>query len=212
MSKCKLISYTQPAIDSIPDSEGLIAYTARVSNKPNQENWKTAPKLVKWLVEHKHWSPLEQISVCIEINTTRAISAQIVRHRSFSFQELSTRYTSGISLNYPELRYKGSTNRQGSSDTVLDEESYECKVARQAMNIAYETYNELVEQGVALECARMVLPLGTNTTIYMSGTLRSWIHYVQLRTEEHTQKEHRLIAQECKEILTKLYPNIMEIV
>lgn len=211
MKHCKLLSYTQPASDVVPDSEALIAYTARVSNKENQQNWRTATKLVKWLVDNKHWSPLEMVNICIEIETSRAISAQIMRHRSFSFQELSQRYTSDIGVEFPELRLKGSTNRQGSSSTILDKTSLESKAIMQAMNSSYETYLYLVEQGVALESARMVLPMGTNTTIYMSGSLRSWIHYIQLRTEDHTQKEHRVIAFECRDILELLYPNVMEV-
>jgi len=209
MSKVRLISYTQPVLDSIPDSEALIAFCARVSNKSNQENWKTAPKLVKWLVEHRHWSPLEQVNVCMEITTTRAISAQIMRHRSFSFSERSQRYTKP-SISYPELRMKGSSNRQGSLDTKANCALH--TVSMEAIDKGWEAYNHLVENGVALESARMVLPMCTDTVVYMNGTLRSWVHYIQLRTEEHAQKEHREIAMECKEILKDLYPNVMSII
>jgi len=208
MSNCKLISYTQPAISEVPDSESLVAYTARVSNPANQNNWETSTNLVKWLVNNHHWSPLEMVSVCIEIDTTRAISAQILRHRSFQFQEFSQRY-SKPEVNYPDLRERGSTNRQGSLDNLASYKAHELSV--NAIDTAYDAYHLMIEEGVALESARMVLPMCTKTTIYMQGSLRSWIHYIQLRAEEHTQKEHRIIALEIKDIITGIYPNIMEV-
>ena len=209
--KVKLVSYTQvdPNNDLICDSEALIAFCARVSNKSNQENWKTAPQLIRWLVEHDHWSPLEMVNVCMEITTTRAISAQIMRHRSFSFQELSQRYTKP-SIDYPDLRIKGSNNRQGSLNTKASGKLH--KVSQVSIDAGWEAYNHLVENGVALESARMVLPMCTETTIYMNGTLRSWIHYTRIREEIHTQKEHRDIANGCSDILKELYPNVMKVI
>ena len=188
----KLISLTQPQI-STPDrapmsAEDIIAYCARVSNPKNQMNTATAPKLLKFLIKHKHWSPFELASMCVEIETSRAIAAQILRHRSFSFQEFSQRYSKATELENLELRAPAEKNRQSSSKEITD---YKLKsLASSAMFKAKQAYDDLIEAGVAKECARAVLPLGTKTTMYMNGTVRSWVHYINLRTEENTQKEH----------------------
>ena len=210
--KVKLVSLTQPQI-STPDrqpmnAEDLIAYCARVSNPKNQMNTETAPRLIKFLIKHKHWSPFELASMCVEIQTSRAIAAQILRHRSFSFQEFSQRYSQATSLEPLELRSPAEKNRQSSSDLIEDEQVQ--KKADAAMQFAKEVYDELIEAGVAKECARAVLPLGTQTTMYMNGTVRSWIHYIDLRTEENTQKEHRDIANAIKDIFIQQFPNVSE--
>ena len=208
----KLVSLTQPQI-STPDrkpmsAEGIISYCARVSNPTNQMNMKTAPKLIKFLIKHKHWSPFELASMCVEITTSRAIAAQILRHRSFSFQEFSQRYSQATELEPLQLRSPAEKNRQSSSEEITD---YKLKAkATSIMHKAKEVYDELIEEGVAKECARAVLPLGTQTTMYMNGTVRSWIHYIDLRTEENTQKEHRDIANKIKEVFISNFPNTSE--
>ena len=210
MSKVRLISKSEPEIKGVPKSESLISFCARVSNRKNQYNWETAPKLVKYLVSNAHWSPLEMVNVCFEIQTTRAISAQIMRHRSISFQELSQRYSDDIAVEFPELRMKGSTNRQGSSDTLAPDPLK--LVAESSLNSAYNAYKLLIEQGVALETARMILPMCTETTVYANGTLRSWIHFCAQRSDEHSQKEIQQISDEIYRLLGEHYPNVIEAV
>ena len=206
----QLISITQPITSTstglgINSAEDLISFCARVSNPKNQANTKTAPKLIKFLIKHKHWSPFELANMCVEIKTSRAIAAQILRHRSFSFQEFSQRYSQATELEPLELRSPAEKNRQSSSQEINDPKLK----ARAAvvMNEAKQAYNDLIEAGVAKECARAVLPLGTQTTMYMNGTVRSWIHYINLRTEENTQKEHRDIANAIKNIFINQFPN-----
>lgn len=208
-----LVSVTQPKISaatgvSSMTAEDLIAYCARVSNPKNQMNTATAPKLVKFLIKHKHWSPFELASMCVEIRTSRAIAAQILRHRSFSFQEFSQRYSQATDLEPLELRSPAEKNRQSSSD-IIEDPNLNIK-AKKVMYEAKKVYDELIEAGVAKECARAVLPLGTQTTMYMNGTVRSWIHYIDLRTEENTQKEHREVALAVKDIFIKQFPNVSE--
>lgn len=208
-----LVSVTEPQVTTATGispmtAEDLIAYCARVSNPKNQMNTATAPKLIKFLIKHKHWSPFELASMCVEIKTSRAIAAQILRHRSFSFQEFSQRYSQATKMESLELRSQAEKNRQSSSD-VVDDISLNIK-AKKVMYEAQKTYGELIKAGVAKECARAVLPLGTQTTMYMNGTVRSWIHYIDLRTEENTQKEHRDIANEVKGIFMKKFPNVSE--
>tara|TARA_Y100000593_G_scaffold42861_1_gene82036 strand:- start:17660 stop:18310 length:651 start_codon:yes stop_codon:yes gene_type:complete len=208
----KLISLTQPQI-STPDrapmsAEDIIVYCARVSNPKNQMNMETAPKLIKFLIKHKHWSPFELASMCVEIETSRAIAAQILRHRSFSFQEFSQRYSQATDLELLELRSPADKNRQSSSEVITDP-ALKAK-ATSIMHEAKHVYDELIEAGVAKECARSVLPLGTRTTMYMNGTVRSWIHYINLRAEENTQKEHRDIANAIKDIFIEKFPNTSE--
>ena len=209
----KLVSLTQPQI-STPDrapmnAESIIAYCARVSNPSNQHNVKTAPKLLKFLIKHKHWSPFELANMCVEIKTSRGIAAQILRHRSFSFQEFSQRYSQALELERLELRSPAEKNRQSSSEP-LDEQHEAYKIAQASMEAAMNSYKHLLEIGVAKECARSILPLATETTMYMNGTVRSWIHYIHLRTEENTQKEHRDIANAIKNLFIKQFPNVSE--
>jgi len=192
-----------------PDAEQLMAYIARVSNPSNQDNEKYAG-LLKYCIKHNHWSVFEQSSMTLEIETTRAIAAQILRHRSFTFQEFSQRYAASTALGdieLPELRRQDTKNRQNSTDD-LDPEMVET-LNRQMITLfssAKALYTQMLEDGVAKECARMVLPLCTPTRIYMTGSCRSWIHYINLRTAHGTQKEHMEIAQECKNIFSKEYP------
>lgn len=206
----KLISVTEPKINSvIATPEDLIVYCARVSNPLNQLNVQTAPKLIKYLIEHAHWSPFEMASMCIEIKTRRAIAAQILRHRSFSFQEFSQRYSAATEVERIELRKQGNTNRQVGEEPLNISEHIEIfEQIDQLQNQSLNLYNELIGRGIAKECARMVLPLNTSTTILMSGTVRSWVHYLEIRTEKGTQKEHRDIALAIKKIFIKQFPNI----
>ena len=216
----KLISLTQPQVnghdDKVMTAENIIAYCARVSNPDNQHNVKTAPKLLKFLIKHKHWSPFELANMCVEIKTSRAIAAQILRHRSFSFQEFSQRYSKAQQLESLELRGQAEKNRQSSTDVVdplLAKDYKNVKASNaisQHLNEGVKLYDELIEAGVAKESARMVLPLTTETTMYMNGTVRSWVHYIDLRTEENTQKEHRDIANKIKEIFIKQFPSTSE--
>jgi thymidylate synthase (FAD) len=213
----KLVSLTQPQI-STPDrqpmsAEDIIAYCARVSNPKNQMNTATAPKLLKFLIKHRHWSPFELASMCVEIKTSRAIAAQILRHRSFSFQEFSQRYSEAQKIEPVEIRQQAEKNRQSSTDTInpcIDG----LNNAKQAIAVheqkSLKLYNDLLKAGVAKECARMVLPLTTETTMYMNGTIRSWVHYIDLRTEENTQKEHREVAEAIKLIFIQNFPNVSE--
>jgi thymidylate synthase (FAD) len=208
----KLISITKPfrpKFNSPSSAEDLIAYCARVSNPKNQANKKTAPKLLKFLIKHKHWSPFELANMCVEIKTSRGIAAQILRHRSFSFQEFSQRYSEAQELENLELRSPAEKNRQSSSEP-LDKQHEAYRFAKAAMETALNTYKHLLEIGVAKECARGILPLATETTMYMNGSVRSWIHYIQLRTEENTQKEHRDVANAVKNLFIKEFPNVSE--
>jgi thymidylate synthase (FAD) len=207
----KLISLSNPYITGINNAEELISYCARVSNPSNQLNTETAPKLLEYLIKHKHWSPFEMVSMCIEIQTSRAIAAQILRHRSFSFQEFSQRYSIATKLEPIELRKQGKTNRQVGDEPLSISEHIEIfdkidKLQDQSIDL----YEELISKGIAKECARMVLPLNTSTTMYMSGSIRSWIHYIDLRANEDTQKEHREIAYKIKNLFINYFPNISQ--
>ena len=196
-----------------PDAEQLMAYVARVSNPSNQDNEKYAG-LLKYCIKHNHWSVFEQSSMTLEIETTRAIAAQILRHRSFTFQEFSQRYAASTALgniDLPELRRQDDKNRQNSTDD-LDPEMVE-KFNKQMITLfssAKSLYEQMLSQGVAKECARMVLPLATPTKIYMTGSCRSWVHYINLRSAHGTQKEHMLIANACKEVFVKQFPSVSE--
>jgi thymidylate synthase (FAD) len=201
----KLISLTQPNIEGLKTAEDLISYCARVSNPSNQLNTETAPKLLKYLITHKHFSPYEMVNMCVEIKTSRAIAAQILRHRSFSFQEFSQRYSHSTSFEDIEWRMQGKTNRQVGDEEVDLSRELKDEVDT-TLATCKELYDKLIEKGLAKECARMILPLTTSTTLYMSGTIRSWVHYLELRTKEDTQKEHRIIAEEIKKIFTKEFP------
>lgn len=209
--KAKLVSITKPEIEGLDNAEDLIAYCARVSNPSNQMNTETAPRLLAYLIKHKHWSPFEMVDVCFEIETSRAIAAQILRHRSFSFQEFSQRYSEVTALEKTLWRKQGKTNRQvGDKDVDLSEEDK--KVVGDALLHSQKAYNLLLDKGIAKECARMVLPLCTSTTMYMKGSVRSWIHYIDLRAKEDTQKEHRLVAEEIKQVFREKFPAVSKAV
>ena len=196
-----------------PDAEKNMAFVARVSNPNNQGN-ENFSGLLKYCIKHQHWSVFEQAHMTLEIETTRAIAAQILRHRSFTFQEFSQRYAQSNELgeiDLPELRRQDNKNRQNSIDdldkTVVD------KLNRQMITLfssAQSLYNQMIEEGVAKECARMVLPLCTPTRIYMTGSVRSWIHYIDLRSAHGTQKEHMEIAESCKDIFKEQFPIVSE--
>ena len=206
MNDVKLISVT-------PDAEKHIAYCARVSNPQNQENEKFSG-LLKYCIKHQHWSIFEQAFMTLEIETTRGIAAQVLRHRSFTFQEFSQRYASTellTNIELPELRRQDDKNRQNSIDD-LDPEVVD-KLNRQMVTLfssADSLYKQMLELGVAKECARFVLPLATPTRMYMTGSVRSWIHYIELRGANGTQKEHMDIALSCKEVFKEQFPVISE--
>jgi thymidylate synthase (FAD) len=194
-----------------PDAERLIVKMARVSNPANEDNIETAPKLLRYLTRHRHWSPLEMANMCVKIETERDIAAQILRHRSFSFQEFSTRYSKTALAEIPAMRKQSTKNHQSSDDTLDDEtlKRFTPQVNVMIRN-SYLLYQEMLDAGVARETARRVLPLCTPTTLYMNGTLRSWVHYLQLRTAPDTQLEHRLVAERIKGIFTEQFPVISE--
>ena len=204
----KLISVTKPEVEGIDNAEDIIAYCARVSNPTNQMNTETAPRLLRFLIKHKHWSPFELANMCVEIQTSRAIAAQILRHRSFSFQEFSQSYSKATEMEPLELRAPAEKNRQSSSEIVQDE--YFNRMAAAFLEGSKQMYDQLIAAGVAKECARMILPLNTQTTMYMNGSIRSWIHYIDLRTEENTQKEHREIAEAVKAVFVENFPTVSE--
>jgi thymidylate synthase (FAD) len=213
----KLVSFTEPSSLMEGDFNGnfkiispeeLIVYIARVSNPSNQMNMETAPKLINYLIKHKHWSPFEFVDMTVEIVTRRSIAAQILRHKSFSFQEFSQRYSTATEIQPIELRKQGKTNRQSSEEPVPDftlERDIEQHFANSKM-----LYDKLIKSGISRETARDVLPLSTETTMYMKGSVRSWIHYIDLRCSPDTQKEHRLIADGIKNIFVNQFPNISE--
>ena len=213
--KIKLISYSKPSkeliLEGLYDMQELIAFCARVSNPSNQLNTETSDKLIKYLIKNKHWSPLEMVSVCLEIETTRDIARQMLRHRSFSFQEFSQRYadpTKELEFVTREARLQDSKNRQNSIE--IDNEKLQTRwLEQQAFIIkcARSAYDWAIVHGIAKEQARAVLPEGlTVSRLYMNGTLRSWIHYIELRSENGTQKEHREIAVACGQIITEVFP------
>jgi thymidylate synthase (FAD) len=207
MSNVKLISIT-------PEAEKTMAYCARVSNPSNQES-ENYSKLLKYCIDHQHWSIFEMASMTVEINTTRGIAAQILRHRSFTFQEFSQRYADATLLaeDIPifELRRQDNKNRQNSINDIDDETKAKWNMKiREHFSKAKSIYEGMIADGVAKECARFVLPLATPTRLYMSGTIRSWIHYINLRSAHGTQKEHMDIANECKSIFVSQFPTISE--
>ena len=195
-----------------PNAEELISYMARVSNPSNQSNTETSAKLIKYLIKHNHWSPFEMVNMCVEIETTRSIAAQILRHRSFSFQEFSQRYAAVTTpAEIPELRRQDTKNRQNSIDDLDDvvKKHLEYDIGKFYAQ-SYNLYKRMLEAGVAKECAREVLPLASPTTMYMNGTIRSWLHYCDLRCKNGTQKEHALIASQIQDILQEYLPNVCE--
>ena len=216
----KLLSYSQPTTEfanqGIADAQELIAYCARVSNPSNQLNTDTSEKLIRYLIKHAHWSPLEMVSACIEITTTRDIARQILRHRSFSFQEFSQRYadpTKDLSFVLREARLQDIKNRQNSIEIDVQDEDDEFLIhewnrrQQDVIDLAKETYRWAVECGIAKEQARAVLPEGnTVSRLYMNGTLRSWIHFIELRSGNGTQKEHMEVARACAEAIAAIFP------
>ena len=224
--KVNLISYSRPArelvSDGLYDIQDLVAFCARVSNPANQYNTETSEKLIKYLIKHQHWSPLEMVSACVEIETTRDIARQILRHRSFSFQEFSQRYadpTQDLDFVIREARLQDTKNRQNSVEINLqnDEQrqiAYQWQnLQRDLINKTKEIYSWAVSKGIAKEQARAVLPEGlTVSRLYMNGTLRSWIHYISLRSANGTQKEHREIAQVCAKVISSVFPMAQEFI
>ena len=230
--KIKLISYSQQAIDAdkqdefefdLPNLQDLVAYCARVSNPANQANSETSERLIKYLIKHKHWSPLEMVSVCIEVETTRDIARQLLRHRSFSFQEFSQRYADPTAelddaFVLREARMQDTKNRQNSVELDMSDEkqkllAYEWERSQNRVLYAVKKeYEWAIKNGIAKEQARAVLPEGlTVSRLYVNGTLRSWIHYIDLRDGNGTQKEHAEIARACAEVIAKVFPIIKSI-
>ena len=209
----KLVSITHPSLEKQMTPEEFVVYIARVSNPSNQMNVETAPRLINYLIKHKHWSPFEFVDMTVEIVTRRSIAAQILRHKSFSFQEFSQRYSSATSVQDIELRKQAEKNRQSSTDAYNPEWVGGVKlsdIVSGHFQASLNLYNEMIQAGIAREVARDVLPLATETTMYMKGSLRSWIHYLELRTLEDTQKEHRDIANRIRDIFTENFPSISE--
>ena len=210
--KVKLISYSQPAEDvQLGNAQELVAFCARVSNPSNQYNTETSEKLINYLIRNAHWSPLEMVSACLEIETTRDIARQILRHRSFSFQEFSQRYadpTKDLDFVLREARLQDTKNRQNSIKTDdIELQDWWNKKQQFLINYVRETYSEAIERGIAKEQARAILPEGnTVSRLYMSGSIRSWIHFIQLRSGNGTQLEHQLIAIECAKVISKVFP------
>lgn len=217
--KVKLISYSQPTAEVIEegldDVQDLVAFCARVSNPSNQFNTETSEKLIKYLVKHKHWSPLEMVSACLEVETTRDIARQMLRHRSFSFQEFSQRYadpTKDLSFVLREARLQDEKNRQNSVElpkTIHGQNIAEEWNAKQKEILALVTqsYGWAINNGIAKEQARVILPEGnTVSRLYMNGTIRSWIHFIELRSANGTQKEHQEVALECAKVIAKVFP------
>jgi len=215
--KVELISYSQPDMYFVENMTELVAFCARVSNPSNQNNIGTSEKLIRYLIKHQHWSPLEMVSMCLEIETTRDIARQMLRHRSFSFQEFSQRYadpTKELDFVIREARLQDEKNRQNSIET--DDELLQIEWERAQKRVLFaakKEYEWAIENGIAKEQARAVLPEGlTVSRLYMNGTLRSWIHYIQLRSANGTQKEHMQIAQKCAEVIAKVFPMANEFV
>lgn len=223
--KVKLISYSQPVdalkLEGLSNAQELIAFCARVSNPTNQMNMATSDKLIRYLVKHKHWSPLEMVSLCLEIETTRDIARQILRHRSFSFQEFSQRYadpTQHLEFTTREARLQDDKNRQNS--IKLSDQPNGLQLQKQweekqkaMIEFAKQTYSWAIKNGIAKEQARAVLPEGlTMSRLYMNGTLRSWVHYLELRSGNGTQLEHMDVALACANVITKVFPLIQEFI
>tara|TARA_B100000035_G_C21021974_1_gene564440 strand:- start:380 stop:1048 length:669 start_codon:yes stop_codon:yes gene_type:complete len=218
----RLISYSQPVEDythqHLRDVQDLVAFCARVSNPSNQMNKETSEKLIKYLIKHQHWSPLEMVSACLEIDTTRDIAHQIVRHRSFSFQEFSQRYANpedmADTFQTREARLQDEKNRQNSIELSDESELHHAwrEKQREVIDKARSVYEWAIYNGIAKEQARVVLPEGcTKTRLYMNGTIRSWVHYIELRGANGTQKEHMEIAHACAKVISKIFPIMNEL-
>lgn len=217
----RMISYSKPSEEmfqeGLVDVQELVAFCARVSNPSNQFNTDTSEKLIKYLIKHQHWSPLEMVSACLEIETTRDIARQILRHRSFSFQEFSQRYadpTKDLSFVLREARLQDTKNRQNSVETEnLALQTFWETQQQRVLEAAKSAYEWAIQNGIAKEQARAVLPEGlTVSRLYMNGTLRSWIHFIELRSANGTQKEHQLVARECARIIAEVFPLANELV
>jgi thymidylate synthase (FAD) len=222
----RLVSYSQPTKEfadlGIEDAQELIAYCARVSNPANQFNTETSEKLIRYLVKHKHWSPLEMVSACLEITTTRDIARQILRHRSFSFQEFSQRYadpTKDLAFVTRDARLQDPTNRQNSRPLDLEDDvhrqiAYQWEnLQRDLINKSRDVYAWAISKGIAKEQARAVLPEGLiESRLYMNGSLRSWVHFIELRSANGTQLEHQMIAKECACVIASVFPMVGEFV
>jgi len=211
----KLISITKPMIDApmtkISSAESLIAYIARVSNPAGQMNDETAPRLLAYLIKNKHFSPFEMVSMTVEISTSRGIAQQILRHRSFSFQEFSQRYAQATEIVEYPARRQDIRNRQNSIDDLMQaDKDWFHAAQKEVATLSLSKYDEALARGVAKEQARFLLPIGTATKLYMSGTARSWVHYIQLRADAATQLEHRQIAEGCKAIFVEQFPATSE--
>lgn len=194
-----------------PDAEKLIVKCARVSNQKNEDNWETGPRLLNYLIRHKHWSPFELVFMCVRVETTLDVAAQMTRHRSFTWQQFSCRYAKTGRAEIPEFRRQDEKNRQNSFDDLSELEQGEAQLmAAEVIAHSYRVYEQLLEQGLAKETARRILPVCTPTTLYMAGSARSFIHYIQVRTSPDTQKEHRLIAEEIKRIFCATFPTTAE--
>ena len=216
MANVKLISCTQGAGElEGKGPQEIISYVARVSNPHNQNNFHTAAGLLRYCIKHQHWSIFETASMTLEINTSRGIAAQILRHRSFTFQEFSQRYADtnllSNNIDVPELRRQDQKNRQNSTNDLPPglREDYQQKIEKYYAD-GMSLYNNLLDNGVAKECARFVLPLACPSRIYMTGSIRSWMHYIELRTGNGTQKEHRIIAEGCWDVFKQVCPEIAE--
>lgn len=215
--KVTLVSSSEPSKElveqGIVNAQELVAYCARVSNPSNQTNTETSEKLIRYLIKHQHWSPLEMVSACLEIETTRDIARQILRHRSFSFQEFSQRYAvADLGFEYKEARLQDTGNRQNSIETADDRiHKGWARQQQQVIDYAKSAYDWAILQGIAKEQARAVLPEGITTSrLYMQGTLRSWVHYIELRSGPETQKEHRQVARACAVALESIFPMVSE--
>jgi len=215
--KVKLVSSSQPSAElvaqGIVNAQELVAFCARVSNPGNQTNTETSKKLIRYLIKHRHWSPLEMVSACLEIETTRDIARQILRHRSFSFQEFSQRYAvADLGFEFKEARLQDTKNRQNSIE--VDDVELSAEWERRQSNLANDAadvYKWALDNGIAKEQARSVLPEGITTSrLYMQGTLRSWLHYIELRSGPETQKEHREVALACAQALESIFPMVSE--
>lgn len=219
--KVRLISFSKPARgmydEGLTDAQELIAFCARVSNPSNQFNTATADKLIRYLIKHKHWSPLEMVSACLEVETTRDIARQMLRHRSFSFQEFSQRYadpTQDLDFVIREARLQDEKNRQNSIDVEdkLLQDQWKDK-QKQVLVAVKEAYKWAIDNGIAKEQARVVLPEGnTVSRLYMNGTLRSWVHFIELRSGPETQKEHREVARACASVIAEAFPMAEEFI
>lgn len=211
--KCRVVGVTQPVVEDIPDSEGIISYAARVSSPQNQSNFDTASKLLKYCVEHKHYSVFETCNITMEIECPRDIARQILRHRSFSFQEFSQRYAESTDFVYRQPRYQDTKNRQNSvllnvenEQDWLDAKLWK-KLQQEVLDVVQRNYKAALDEGIAKEVARCLLPEGlTMSKMYMNGTVRSWLHYIELREKNGTQLEHVDVALKCKAEVLKYFP------